>query len=172
MSHVTTETSANAPTTPLTVRKTLEVRAPLAVAFRVFAEDMTSWWDLESHHVGKAKAVAAVVEPFAGGRWFERGDDGSECDWGKVLAWEPPGRLLLQWQLDADFEYDARLHTEVEVRFTAIDGGRTRVELEHRLLEAYGGKAARMQSILGSEGGWTVLVAAYGRAADAIRTSR
>ncbi len=167
MSNVTTETSANAPITPLTVRKTLEVRAPLAVAFRVFAEDMTSWWDLESHHVGKAKAVAAVVEPFAGGRWFERGDDGSECDWGKVLAWEPPGRLLLQWQLDADFKYDARLHTEVEVRFTALEGGRTRVELEHRLLEAYGEKAALMQSILGSEGGWTALVAAYGRAADA-----
>lgn len=169
MTTVTTDTSSNAANAvaPLTVRKTLEVRAPLAIAFRVFAEDMTSWWDLESHHVGKAKAVAAVVEPFAGGRWFERGEDGSECDWGKVLAWEPPGLLLLQWQLDADFKYDARLHTEVEVRFTALDDGRTHVALEHRLLEAYGEKAALMQSILGSEGGWTALVAAYGRAADA-----
>ena len=65
------------------------MKAPPAVAWRVFTEKMGTWWPLATHKIGKATAVDAVIEPRVGGRWYERGDDGSTCDWGRVLAWEP-----------------------------------------------------------------------------------
>ena len=71
---------------PNSVRKVVTVEAPQAVAWRVFTEGMSSWWPLAQYTIGHAKAVAATVEPFAGGRWYERGEDGSTCDWGRVLA--------------------------------------------------------------------------------------
>jgi hypothetical protein len=64
------------------------------------------------------------------GRWFEIGEDGSECNWGKVLAWEPPTRVLLAWQINGDWKYDASLVTEVEVTFTPLSAGETRVAFE------------------------------------------
>ncbi len=84
----------------------------------------------------------AIIEPRAGGRWFERGEDGSECQWGRVLAWEPPHRLVLAWKLNAQWKFDETFVTEVELRFIAEDGG-TRVELEHRFLERYAEHARR-----------------------------
>ncbi len=77
---------------PNLVRKSLQVDAPQAVAWRVFTEQMAAWWPLETHKIGKAKAIDAIIEPRVGGRWYERGDDGSTCEWGSVLAWEPPAR--------------------------------------------------------------------------------
>src|SRR5439155_1619156 len=76
------------------------------------------WWP-KSHHVSAVEPETVVIEPHPGGRWFERAPDGAECDVGKVLAWEPPARLLLAWQLDANFRYQPDLVTEVEVRFIA-----------------------------------------------------
>ncbi len=79
------------------VRKVVNVQAPQAVAWRVFTEKMGAWWPLAYYKIGKANAVDAVIEPRAGGRWYERGDDGSTCQWGSVLAWEPhslPGPLV------------------------------------------------------------------------------
>lgn len=160
---MTTSTEKNR---PAPIQKTFDVKAPREIAFRVFTAEMTSWWQLESHHVGKARAVAAVVEPRVGGRWFERGEDGSECDWGKVLAWEPPGRLVLAWQLDATFTYDPQLHTEVEVRFVDAGGGVTRVEFEHRKLEAYAERADELRGVLDSPGGWGRIVEDYAKAAE------
>ena len=106
----------------------------------------------------------AVIEPRAGGRWFERGQDGSECDVGKVLVWEPPGRLILGWQLNSKFKYDPSITTEVEVRFTADGAGATLVELEHRNLERYGelGEAVRQQ--VGAPNGWGGLLQLYAAA--------
>lgn len=106
-------------TPPLAVRKTVTVQAPQAVAFEVFTARIASWWPMATHHIGKADCAAVVMEPRAGGRWFERGVDGSECDWGRVLAWEPPSRVLLAWQLSAAWAFDPAIHTEVEVRFAA-----------------------------------------------------
>lgn len=143
-----------------TVKKSLHVAAPPEVAFRVFTAEMTRWWPLTSHHIGGVEAREAVVEPFAGGRWFERGVDGSECDWGRVLTWDPPGRLVLTWVISAAWRHDATLHTEVEVRFVPEDGG-TRVELEHRGLDAYGAARDQMKAVFDSEGGWTGLLARY-----------
>ena len=146
------------------VHKTITVAAPRELAFQVFTERMTAWWPLTSHHIGAAPAVAAVVEPLVGGRWFERGDDGSECTWGRVLAWEPPTRLVLDWQITADWRFDGDLHTTVEVQFIAIDDAHTRVELEHRDLQAYGARAAEMQGVFDSAGGWPGLLAAFAAA--------
>lgn len=145
------------------VKKSLVVDAPQETAFRVFTADMTRWWPLASHKVGKVEAREAIVEPRAGGRWFERGVDGSECEWGKVLVWEPPSRIVLSWDLDSRWQYDASLGTEVEVRFVA-EGRKTRVELEHRKLERFGEAAEQMRGALGGEGGWQALLDAFARA--------
>jgi uncharacterized protein YndB with AHSA1/START domain len=142
------------------VKKHVFVKASPERAFEVFTKDMSAWWPLKSHKISKVEAVAALIEPFVGGRWFERGVDGSECDWGKVLAWEPPARLVLAWQLSADFKADPLLMTEVEVRFTAENGG-TRVELEHRLLRNYGAAAEKMRGVLGSDGGWAGILGEF-----------
>ncbi len=137
-----------------TLRKVVHVNAPPPVAWRVFTEQMRTWWPLATHKIGKTVAVDAIVEPRVGGRWYERGDDGSTCDWGRVLAWEPPTRLVLSWEISADWKHDPELRTEVEVRFTQ-DGNGTRVELEHRGLDHYGGRRDEMRGIFDSAGGWT-----------------
>ena len=143
------------------VKKSLRVAAAPERAFEVFTKQMGSWWPLATHHIGKIEARDAVIEPRVGGRWFERGTDGSECVWGHVQVWDPPARLTLTWEIDADWKSDARLRTEVEVRFTR-DGDGTRVDLEHRLLENYGPRAVEMKGILDSDGGWKGLLEAFG----------
>jgi uncharacterized protein YndB with AHSA1/START domain len=81
-----------------------------------------------------------------------------------VLVWDPPGRVLLVWQLSAQWSYDPSLHTEIEVRFTAEDDGRTRVDLEHRKLEAYAEAAEQMRTVLGSDDGWGGLLRRFAAA--------
>lgn len=151
----------------LAVRKTITVDVPAQRAFTVFAERMGSWWPLADKSIGAAPAETVVLEPFPGGRWFERGVDGSECAWGRVLAFEPPTRLLLAWQIGADWKHDPALHTEVEVRFVAEDESRTRIELEHRGLEAFGADAASMQTLFDSPNAWESVLDAYAAAAAA-----
>ena len=118
---------------------------------------------MATHHIGAAEAARVVMEPRVGGAWYEEGVDGSRCPWGKVVAWDPPGRLVLTWEITADWKADAAIQTEVEVRFTAVDGG-TRVDLEHRKLEAYGEMAETMRGIFDSEGGWTGLLGMFAAA--------
>lgn len=148
------------------IRKTIVVAASAERAFQVFTEEMSTWWPLASKHIGKADATAVVMEPFAGGRWFERGVDGSECDWGTVRTWDPPRRLVLSWEISSDWRHDPSIQTEVEVRFST-EGASTRVDLEHRLLHYYGGKAAQMRGIFDSEQGWKALLDAFGARASA-----
>src|SRR5690606_14091497 len=130
------------------------LEASVAVAWRVFTEKMGTWWPLSSHKIGKAVAVDAVIEPHVGGRWYERGEDGSTCDWGRVLLWEPQTRLILSWDINADWQFDPNLKTEVEVRFISEEVNRTRVELEHRCLDRFGSRRDEMKRIFDSEGGW------------------
>jgi len=154
-----------AQTADTAVRKSTLVHAPQAHAFTVFTERMSDWWPLQSHHIGSQPAQRAIVEPRAGGRWFERAADGSECDWGRVVTWEPPHRLVLSWDIGADWKSHPGLGTEVEVRFIADGPDTTRVELEHRHLERYADKAAEMRGIFESDGGWGMLLAAFAKAA-------
>jgi uncharacterized protein YndB with AHSA1/START domain len=143
----------NVAVTPAPVRRSVIVRASPAHAFAVFTGRMTRWWRPD-HHIGTSPLKEVVLEPRVGGRWYEIGEDGSTCQWGTVLAWEPPARLLLAWQLDADWKYDPHFVTELEVRFLP-EGDGTRVELEHRNLERFGDKAEAIRKSLGSPDGWT-----------------
>jgi uncharacterized protein YndB with AHSA1/START domain len=150
---------------PNSVRKTLSVDAPQDVAWRVFTQKMGTWWPLANYKIGKANAVDAVIEPQVGGRWYERGDDGSTCDWGRVLSWEPPSRLVLSWDINADWQPDPTLNTEIEVRFIPDGENVTRVELEHRHLDRYGARRDEMRRIFDVEGDWGRLLALFARAA-------
>jgi uncharacterized protein YndB with AHSA1/START domain len=152
------------------VRKAVTVEAPPAVAWRVFTERMGTWWPLAVYKIGKANAVDAVIEPRVGGRWYERGEDGSTCDWGRVLMWEPHSRLVLTWDIDANWRHDPNLNTEIEVRFIAEGEDRTRVELEHRRLDRYGARRDEMRTIFDKTGDWGRLLAAF--AARASEESR
>ena len=138
------------------VTKSIRVKATREHAFKVFTQ--WRWWP-KAHSILKSKSPQASVttEPRVGGRWFERGEDGSECDWGKVLFWDPPSRIVMTWQLNGRFEIDPDLHTEVEVKFIA-DAAFTRIELEHRYLERAGDTAEAMRKAIDSPGGWADLL--------------
>jgi uncharacterized protein YndB with AHSA1/START domain len=152
---------------PNAVRKVMSVKAPPEIAWRVFTEKMGTWWPLGEYKIGKSKAVDAVLEPRVGGRWYERGEDGSTCDWGRVLAWEPHSRLVITWDITADWQYDPKLNTEIEVRFIADGKDATRVELEHRHLDRYGARREEMRRIFDTEGDWGKLLEMFARAAAA-----
>ncbi|SRR5712691_1383821 len=151
----------------LVVSRSITVDAPQERAFDVFTDGMSRWWPLATHHIGNREPNEAVLEPRAGGRWFERADDGSECDWGRVLEWDAPSRILLGWHLGPEWKYDpdpARA-TEVEVRFISEGPSRTRVELEHRGFEVLGDRADELRVPVAGEGGWSGLLELYAKAA-------
>lgn len=158
-------TATPAPRTivPAPVRKTVTVPIPPDRAFDLFARRMGAWW-LPSHSLAQAGQAAVVIEPRAGGAWYETGRDGARCDWGEVAVWDPPARLVLVWRLSATFAFDPALRTEVEVTFAA-EGAGTRVDLVHRGLDAYGAAAAGMRDTFDSPGGWGGLLGAYAAAA-------
>jgi len=131
------------------------VEAPPERAFELFTRQMGRWWP---KGIGKTPFVEVVLEAREGGRWFERDAEGVETQWGAVLAWEPPQRLLLAWQINSRWNYDADFMTEVEVTFTPADGG-TRITLEHRQLERYGADVARHTEML--RGGWPTILGKY-----------
>ena len=133
-------------------------------AFELFTADMTSWWP-SAHHIGSAPIQEVVIEPRTGGRWYTRHQDGTETSTGFVTAWDPPGRLTLTWQIGADWTYHSDLVTTVDLRFDAIEDGRTLVRLEHRDLEAFGTDAAAMRGTFEEPGAWTATLAAYAEAA-------
>jgi uncharacterized protein YndB with AHSA1/START domain len=150
---------------PGPVRKTVAVAAPPETAFEAFVNRMGRWWPA-SHSVNASPMVDIVIEPFARGRWYERGADGSIASWGAVLVWAPPHKLVLIWRLDADWTYQPTLATEVEVRFTA-EGSGTRVDLEHRRLELYGERVAAARGALDSDRGWGSLLGLFASATPA-----
>jgi uncharacterized protein YndB with AHSA1/START domain len=148
----------------MNIRKQVTIEAPLERAFRAFAGNMGAWWPKE-HHIGATALKDCVIEPKVNGRWYEVGEDGSTCEWGKVLAWDPPRRLLLAWQLGPDFRYDPTLLTEVEVVFTQLAPKQTRVDFEHRNLERFGEAAERLKRDM--DGGWEQILQSYARIAVA-----
>jgi uncharacterized protein YndB with AHSA1/START domain len=150
------------------VRKTLVVNAPQAHVFDTFTKDFDTWWP-RKHHIGGKEPFTAVLEPRVGGRWFERAHDGSECQWGDVLAWEPPKRVVLTWDINADWQYQRGFGTEVEVQFLREGPEKTRVVLEHRKLERFGDKAEMMRAMFEAPGAWISTLEALAKAAEATR---
>ncbi|MBO2446143.1 SRPBCC family protein [Actinomadura barringtoniae] len=143
------------------IQDKVTVNAPVERAFGVFTAKLGDWWPAQ-YHIGEAEMATAVLEPKAGGRWYERGVDGSECDWGRVLAWEPSGRLVITWQINGmwQFDPDPEHASEIEIRFTADGPGRTTVEMEHSALDRLvGGESIR--ETIGGAGGWTSVLENY-----------
>jgi uncharacterized protein YndB with AHSA1/START domain len=137
----------------------IDVRRGVQEAFRVFTEEIAGWWPVAAHSVEPDRVAAVVLEGRPGGRVYERWQDGGQADWGRVVAWEPPNRLVLSWSPDPE----RPAATEVEVRFTAVEPGHTRVELEHRGWERLGDQAAQVRSSY--EGGWPGVLDAFAGAA-------
>jgi uncharacterized protein YndB with AHSA1/START domain len=149
------------------VRKSIRVRADVARAFRVFTEEMDSWWP-RTHHIGSSPMKRVVVEGRPMGAIYTAQEDGTVCPWGSVLTWEPPHRFVMAWQVSPDWKYEPNLSkcSEVEVRFTPADDGTTLVELEHRGFERHGGGCTRMREQVNAEGGWGGLLAMFAARAD------
>jgi uncharacterized protein YndB with AHSA1/START domain len=144
-------------TTTSSVRESIAVDAPIEQAFRVFTEDMGSWWPPE-HHILQAPLAEMVFEPRVGGSIYDRGTDGSECRWATVLAYDPPQRLVFSWNIGLDWqvETDPEKTSQVEVRFISETPQRTRVELQHSNIEHHGEGWERMRDAVGSPEGWRI----------------
>jgi uncharacterized protein YndB with AHSA1/START domain len=147
----------------LSVQRSIVVDVEQTRAFNAFVA-MTDWWPLATHTIGEAPARASIVEPRTGGRWYGIDKNGAEHGIGHVLAYEPPDRLLLSWEISCGWEYDPNVKTEVDVRFVAETPTRTRVSLEHRGFEAYGERAEEMNERYSAEGAWTYVLGCYGNA--------
>ena len=151
---MTADTPATAP-----VRKSVTVNAGIDRAFEVFTAGIDTWWP-RSHHIGTGTLERTVLEPRLHGRCYGRTADGAETQWGSVLAWEPPHRFVLAWQITPDWkcETDPAKASEVEVRFTAEGATRTRVDLEHRHFHRHGEGGGAIRQAVDSPGGWSGLL--------------
>lgn len=146
------------------VKTEIVVNAPAERAFSIFTEDIGSWWPAE-HHILEAELAEMVFEPREGGHVYDRGVDGSECRWARVLVYEPPNRLVFSWDISLQWqiETDPAKTSEVEVRFTQEGADRTRVELEHRHIDRHGDGWEKMRDAVGSENGWQVGLQSFAR---------
>ena len=153
----------------LRVFKSVRVKAPIQRAWSVFVEQMETWWPA-THHIGKTPFEAIFVEPRVGGRWYERNAEGQQCDWGTVLAWEPPHRVTFSWhvgpghdQPDWVCDPDISKASEVEIRFTDEGQGTTLVELTHSKLERHGEGAAQLRDVFDGPGAWAGILELYSK---------
>jgi uncharacterized protein YndB with AHSA1/START domain len=146
------------------VNASIVVDAPIDRAFTVFTEDMGSWWP-QDHHIIEAPLAHMVFEPKQGGHVYDVGIDGSECRWARVLAYEPPHRIVFSWDISLQWkvEGDPAKTSEIEVRFVADGADRTRIELEHRHLDRHGDGWESMRDAVGSDQGWNGGLGAFAR---------
>ena len=150
------------------VRASVMVDAPIERAFSVFTEEMGTWWP-STHHILQGELAEMVFEPRVGGSIFDRATDGTECRWARVLAYDPPKRLVFSWDITNQFqiEVDHAKASEVEVTFTAETPNRTRVVLEHSKLDAHGEGWERHRDMVGAQDGWQIGLDAFAKAAAA-----
>jgi uncharacterized protein YndB with AHSA1/START domain len=143
--------------TDTSVQTSITVQAPIERAFSLFTDGIGTWWPPE-HHILEGELAEMVFEPREGGHVYDRGVDGSECRWARVLAYEPPSRVVISWDITTSWqiEPDPEKTSEVEVRFTADGPDRTRVELEHRHLDRHGDGWEQMRDAVGSANGWNL----------------
>jgi uncharacterized protein YndB with AHSA1/START domain len=150
------------------VKRSIRVEVPVEKAFQVFVGKMATWWPAE-HHIGEAPFVEVVVEPREGGRWFERDSNRRECDWGRVLLWQPPRRLILSWNLQTDWKFsaDQARASEVALEFITEGPSTTRLEFQHRHIERHGEGYETLIASVDSPGGWTMVLDRYSAATKA-----
>jgi uncharacterized protein YndB with AHSA1/START domain len=139
------------------VRSSTVVNAPVDRAFAVFTGAIGSWWPPE-HHILEAKLAEMVFEPRVGGHVYDRGVDGSECRWARVLAYDPPHRVVISWDINLQWQIETHPDStsEVEVQFIPETPDRTRVVLEHRNIDRHGEGWEQMHGAVGSADGWAV----------------
>ena len=138
------------------VRKTIRVKASAARAFEVFTAGLGRWWPLD-HGIGKTPRKGVAMETRLGGSWYELAEDGTRTHVGKIVAWEPPHRFVMSWDINSQWKPDTTVGSEVEVRFIAEAADATRVELEHRKFETLGAEGgAKMRKDV--DGGWPGLL--------------
>jgi uncharacterized protein YndB with AHSA1/START domain len=144
------------------VKESIVVEAPIERAFAVFTEDFGRFKPRE-HNLLQAEIAETVFEPREGGHLYDRGVDGSECRWARVLAYEPPSRVVFSWDISPQWQLETELEktSEVEVRFVAEAEGRTRVELEHRNLERHGTGWEGVRGDTVAEEGWPLYLRRY-----------
>lgn len=155
------------PVSEITVRKCITVKATPERAFRVFTEGIDTWWP-RTHHIGKSPMTKTVVACHIGGRCYSEQEDGTQCDWGSILVWDPPRQFAMAWQIKSSWEFEPDLakSSEVYVRFTPEPDGFTRVDLEHRHLERVGGNIEAFRAAIDSPGGWGGLLALFSARAE------
>ena len=146
-----------------TVRSSIVVEAPVERAFRVFTKDFGSFKPPE-HNMLAVEIAETVFEPRVGGRLYDRGVDGSECPWARVLAYEPPERVVFSWDISPQWQIESDLGktSEVEVRFISETPARTRVELEHRHLDRHGDGWEGVRQGVGGDQGWPLYLERFG----------
>jgi uncharacterized protein YndB with AHSA1/START domain len=157
------------PATDTSVRHSIVVEAPIEIAFSVFTEGFDSFKPRE-HNMLDVEIAESVFEPRVGGHVYDRGIDGSECRWARVLAFEPPDRVVFSWDISPMWQIETDLDrtSEVEVRFIAETPGRTRVELEHRNLDRHGDGWEGMREGVRGDQGWPLYLERFAAAlADA-----
>jgi uncharacterized protein YndB with AHSA1/START domain len=140
--------------TDTSVSTSIVVEAPIERAFRVFTEDFGSFKPPE-HNLLQVEIAETVFEPHVGGHLYDRGVDGSECRWARIVAYEPPDRLVISWDISPRWQIETDLDktSEVEVRFISETPERTRVELEHRNLDRHGeGWETAREGVSGPDG--------------------
>jgi uncharacterized protein YndB with AHSA1/START domain len=137
------------------VRTSVEVNLAPSRAFHLFTAEIGAWWDAD-HHILQAPLAEMEFEPFAGGQIIDHGTDGSECRWARVLAYDPPDRVVFSWDINVQWqiETDPARCSEVEITFTALPEGLTRVQLTHRHLDRHGPGWETMRNAVAS--GWSL----------------
>lgn len=149
---MTEQLTRSAATVPPVVRS-VTVAAPAHCVFAVFTQQLTDWWP-GFHKLIEGERTAVLIEPREGGRWYEKAADGREADWGRVLVWDPPNRIVLTWRIDGRWQplADDEGASEIEVTFTAQGYGATVVELSHTALDRLGEYAEGMRAALDTPG--------------------
>ena len=144
------------------VQSSIVVEAPIERAFSVFTDGIGSWFPPE-YNLLDTEIVERVFEPRVGGHVYDRGADGSECHWARVLAYEPPERVVFSWDISPrwQIETDPENTSEIDVRFTSEAPERTRVDLEHRNLDRHGEGWEQTRESIGGEGGWSGCLRAF-----------
>lgn len=137
------------------VQRHIVVEAPAERAFEVFTKQFGDFKPPE-HNLLEVSIAETVLEPKVGGHIYDRGVDGSECRWARILAYDPPHRVVFSWDIDPSWQLETDLDntSEVEVRFVAETSQRTRVELEHRHLDRHGPGWESVRDSVAADGGW------------------